>query len=141
MKISASRQRNAVSEGMALGLCMLDRYEFAFNKLKVDLAFEGAWRDWPDQYRSQYPQVGTDLRNGTDAVWVMTHADEKKQTNTFFWDTSGQIIKIYARSHDGWDSDNPDDIARALRFIDGDVPIEGWVALAESFLDDFGPHT
>lgn len=123
MKISASRQRNAVSEGMALGLCMLGRYEFAFNKFKVDLAFEDAWREWPDRYRAQYSQVSTDLRNGTDAVWVMAHADERKQTSTFFWDASGQVIRIHARSHDGWDSDNPDDVARALRFIDGDVPI------------------
>ena len=46
-KISPARQRNAVSQGMALGLCMLERYEFKFEKLRVDLAFEDAWRDWP----------------------------------------------------------------------------------------------
>ena len=28
MKISAARQRNAVSKGLALGLGMLERYEF-----------------------------------------------------------------------------------------------------------------
>jgi hypothetical protein len=78
-KITPARQRNAVSQGIALGFCMLERYEFKFDKMRVDLAFEHAWRDWPDGYKSQFPQVSTDLSKGTDAVWVMTHADERKQ--------------------------------------------------------------
>jgi hypothetical protein len=56
----------------------LGRYEFKFDKLRIDLAFEHVWRDWPDRYKSQFSQVDTEPRNGTDAVWVMTYADEKK---------------------------------------------------------------
>lgn len=135
MAIRTARQRNAVSEGIALGLCMLERYEFPFNKLRIDLAFESAWRDWPDRYKAQFSQVATDLKNGTDAVWVMTHADEAKHTWTFFWDVSGPKINIYSRSGD-WDSDNPEDVARAVSVIDGDVPLEGWISLAQDFVTD-----
>lgn len=135
-KITPTRQRNAVSQGMALGLCMLERYEFQFDKLRIDLAFEHAWQDWPSRYKAQFPQVNTDLRNGTDAVWVMTRATERKQVTPFFWDWSGQTINIYHRGDGDWDSDNPDDVEYALRMVDGDVPLEGWVSLARSFLDD-----
>lgn len=136
MAITPSRQRNAVSEGIALGLATLRRCEFHFEKLRVDLAFENAWRDWPDRYKSQFKQVATDLRNGTDAVWVMTHADEDKRTMTFYWETSGSKLTIHTRSHD-WDSDNPEDVARAVRMIPGDVPLDGWVSLAQDFVNDF----
>jgi hypothetical protein len=81
MAIGAARQRNAVSEGMALGLCMLERYEFHFDKLRVDLAFENAWRDWPDRYKTQFRHVRTDLRNGTDAC-LGNNLSRRRQTNT-----------------------------------------------------------
>jgi hypothetical protein len=42
MAITPARQRNAVSEGIALGLCMLERYEFPYDKVRIDLAFERA---------------------------------------------------------------------------------------------------
>lgn len=113
---------------------MLERYEFAFDKFRVDLAFEHAWRDWPEHYRSQFPQVNTDLRKGTDAVWVMTHADENKKTYVFFWDWSDGKLTIYGRGE--WDSDDPADVEFALEVIDGDVPLEGWVSLARDFLAD-----
>jgi len=96
-KITAARQRNAVSQGIALGLCVLGRYEFKFDKLRIDLAFEHAWRDWPDRYKSQFSQVDTDLRKGKDAVWVMTRADESKRVTPLFWDWSGAVITIHQR--------------------------------------------
>jgi hypothetical protein len=135
-KITAARQRNAVSQGMALGLCMFERYEFKFEKLRVDLAFEHAWRDWPDHYKSQFSQVDTDLRKGTDAVWVMTRADVRKQVTPLFWDWSSGKLTIHQRGDD-WDSDDPNDVEYALSMVDGDVPLEGWISLARAFLDDF----
>ena len=63
----------------------------------------------------------------------MTHADEAKHTMVFFWDVSGQQLKICGRSGD-WDSDNPDDVAYAVSVLDGDVPLEGWVSLAQDFV-------
>ncbi|ORV91185.1 hypothetical protein AWC11_11300 [Mycobacterium interjectum] len=134
MAISSPRQRNAVSEGIALGLCMLQRYEFKFDKFRIDLAFEHAWRDWPDRYRSQFPQISTDLRKGTDPVWVMAHADDNKKTYAFFWHWSGGNLTIHRRGE--WDSATPEDVDFALKVIDGDVPLEGWVSLAQAFVTD-----
>lgn len=54
MTISPARQRNAVSKGVALGLLMCDRSKLAFDKVLVDLSFEGAWRNW--QYRDRFPK-------------------------------------------------------------------------------------
>lgn len=44
MGITSARQRNAVSQGIALGLWMVERYEFTFDKQRIDLAFDHAWR-------------------------------------------------------------------------------------------------
>lgn len=120
---------------MALGLVLLERNEIPLEKLRVDLAFEHAWRDWPAHYKSQFSQVNTDLQNGTDAVWVMTHADEGKRTHVFFWDRQGRSLSIYGRRHD-WHGGDPADVAYAVNVIDGTVPIEGWLQLARDFLTD-----
>jgi hypothetical protein len=129
MAITRSRQRNAVSEGMALGLIMCDRYTLAWDKVAIDLSFVGAWRSW--QYRHRFSQVDADVRKGSDGVWVMTRADERKNTSNFYWDTSGREIAIYARSV--W-ADEEVDVDQAAEWIDGDVPAKGWQALAIDFL-------
>lgn len=64
MTITSTRQRNAVSEGIAFGLVLLGRPHLPFNKIEVDLAFVGAWREW--RFASRFPQVSTDLRHGLD---------------------------------------------------------------------------
>jgi hypothetical protein len=130
--ISPARQRNAVSEGVALGLLMCDRSKLAFDKVLVDLSFEGAWRNW--QYRDRFSQVSTDLRKGSDGVWVMTHADHQKQVRNLYWDTTGAAISICARPQWADQEIEPGTIAGS---IDGDVPAAGWHALAEDFLDRF----
>ena len=137
MALSPARQRNGVSEGMAFGLVMLNRNELPFtNKMRIDLAFERAWRDRPDRYKSQFKQVSTDLAKGKDAVWVMTDAEKTKRTAAFYWEWDGGTLSIYGRQTD-WDGDDPDDIKFAVDVIDGDVPVEGWVMLAREFLNDF----
>lgn len=60
MAITPSRQRNAVSEGMALGLIMCNRFTLPYDKLGIDLSFGGAWRSC--QYRHRFSQVDTDIR-------------------------------------------------------------------------------
>ncbi|MGY5310737.1 hypothetical protein [Nocardia gipuzkoensis] len=128
-----ARQRNAVSEGMALGLLLCGRNTVAYDKVAVDLAFEGAWQMW--EYRDQFPQVDTDLRKGLDGIWAMTRADEQKQVWVLFWETDGELT-ICARQSD-WDFEDPADLEYAIKMIDGDVPVEGWKALAQEFLDRF----
>ena len=95
VRITPARQRNAVSEGMALGLLMAGREVLPYDKVRVDLAFGGAWRGW--EFRGRFPQVGTDLRNGSDGVHVMTRADEQKHVWQLFWEREGRDLRIVAR--------------------------------------------
>lgn len=132
MATTPTRQRNAVSEGMALGLVICGRDSLAWNKVLVDLSFESAWQSWG--YRSRFPQVDTDIRNGLDGVWAMTRADQRKHTSSLFWDTSGGDLAIRPRAV--W-SDGKVDAARAADWIDGGVPPEGWRELAADFLRYF----
>ena len=132
VKLTPSRQRNAVSEGMALGLLMCGRESLPFDKVMVDLAFEGAWRSWA--YRHQFSQVDTDIRNGLDGVWVMTRASENKQTYNFYWDWSGASLEIHPRPR--WAGESAE-AAVVAASIDGEVPAEGWRALAADFLATF----
>ena len=129
--ITSTPQRNAVSEGMALGLGLCGRTSVPFDKVRVDLAFVGAWRGWT--WRGQFPQVSTDLSKGLDGVWAMTRATEAKKAWILYWDTTGGELAIYTRQAD-WDSADEDDVSFALRVIDGDVPRDGWVSLAQEFL-------
>lgn len=69
--------RNAVSEGVALGLIMCGRSSLPFDKVRVDLALEGAWRSW--RYSQRFPQVDTDLGKGLDGVRAMTRATRNKR--------------------------------------------------------------
>jgi hypothetical protein len=136
-RLSAAQQRNGMSEGIALGFCILGRTEFEFDKLRIDFAFEHAWRNWSDVYRLQYPQVSTDLRNGSDAVWKMVHANHRSQVFALYWDwNSPGPITIYARQDD-WDPEDQADVDFAVSVISGDVPTDGWVQLARDFLEDF----
>jgi hypothetical protein len=85
MAITPSRQCNAVSEGIALGLLMCDRNALRWEKVGIDLSF--AWRSW--QHREHFPQVNTlDIRQGLDGVWELT-ARMSTSTPSISWDTYG----------------------------------------------------
>lgn len=129
--LSPTQQRNAVSEGFALGLVMCGRTSLPFDKVRVDLAFAGAWRGW--DWRHRFAQVNTDLSKGLDATWALTRATEAKRTWAFFWDTSCSALTIIARQSD-WDPEAEDDVEFALEVIGGEIPLEGWVSLAQEFL-------
>lgn len=130
--MTPARQRNAVSEGVALGIVAAGYDAIQFDKVRVDLAFEGAWRDWA--YRARFSQVDTDIRNGKDGTWVLTHAKQGRQAFAFYWDTRGPNLLIEARQPD-WDPDDPADIDFALGVIDGDLSLDYWLTLARDFLD------
>lgn len=129
--MTATRQRNAVSEGMALGLVLCGTTSIPSDKTSVDLAFTAAWRNWG--YRARFPQVDTDLSKGLDGDRAMTRASEGKHVWVLYWDTSGKELTIWARQPD-WDPNSEDDLAYALDVIDGGVPAAGWVELAQQFL-------
>ena len=131
--MTPARQRNAVSEGAALGLLLCGRAELPFDKINVDLAFAGAWRGWT--YGDRFPQVNTDLTHGLDAYLALTHAEETRQVWAMFWVNEGNRLVIHTRDPD-WSADNPG-LEHALSMIDGGVPRDGWVGFAESFLARF----
>jgi hypothetical protein len=132
MKLTPARQRNAVSEGIALGLVMCERYEVPSETWRLSLAFEGAWRAWDDRFKVAYSQVSTDLRKGLNGYIAMTRADEKKRVWSLYWDRSGPTYKIYAREWCAGDDFDPDQVAAS---IDGDVTAADWQALARDFLE------
>jgi len=134
MAPTAARQRNAISEGMALGLLACGCDSLPYNKIKIDLAFEGAWRTWT--YRNKFPQVNTDLANGLDAIWAMTRVDSQKNVWVLYWEQDGNQFQIHSRDPD-WTPDNPDDLTFATEMIPGDVPLAGWEELARAFLKRF----
>ncbi|MBE7701240.1 hypothetical protein H9623_13135 [Oerskovia sp. Sa1BUA8] len=133
MKISAPRQRLAVSEGMALGLLMCGREHLDEPRWLVDLAFEDVFPRWA--YSGDFSQVVTDLRNGTNGAIVMTRADARKKTFSLCWEPDGPELWIRSRAGDEVS------VSMTTRMIDGDVPAEGWHELAEAFLDHLDMHT
>jgi hypothetical protein len=134
MASTPTQQRNAVSEGIALGLLVCGHDFLTLDKVGIDLAFEGAWRSWA--YRPEFPQVDTDLSKGLDATWAITRAGRSKHVWVLYWEQHGSEFRICARQSD-WSRDNPDDLSFACEMIDGDVPLTGWQELAREFLERF----
>lgn len=131
MRLSASRQRNAVSEGAALGLVMCDTFEVPAETWRVSLAFEGAWRAWDITFKESFSQVSTDLRQGLNGYIAMTHAGEQKHVMNLFWAREGGQLRVYAREWCSGEAFDADEVAAS---VDGDVPAAGWEALARDFL-------
>lgn len=134
MAPTPTQQRNAVSEGMALGLLLCGHDTLRYEKTKLDLSFEGAWRNWACMHL--FSQVTTDLTKGLDAVHVFTRADATKKTFALYWDLGGRELRIRARQSD-WNVDDAEDLDFAVRVIHDAVTAEGWTQLAEEFLRRF----
>lgn len=131
MTPTPAQQRNAVSEGAALGIVLAGRTTVPYNKLRVDLAFTGAWRRW--SHVGKFPQVNTDIRKGMEGTRVLTYADYRRDTSALSWETVGGELSIRALQPD-WDPTEESDVQFALEVIDGGVPLEGWMSLAVEFL-------
>lgn len=129
MPLTSTQQRNAVSEGMALGLLMCDADALPFTKLAIDLAFNAAWLEWPQ--RSLFPQVSSDLRNGSDPTRVITRASERSHTFNLFWDLEGWVPTVFSRSA----SETELDVEFVASVISGQLPAERWRHLAAAFLE------
>lgn len=136
VSITPARQRNAVSEGVALGLVLCGINSVPSARSRVDLPFESAWSSW--EYCDQFPQVNTDLAKGLNASLAMTHADKNKRTRVLYWDTSERGKYRIAAHQSDWDPTDDDDVEYAVSAIDGGVPADGWVSLARKFLASLG---
>ena len=131
MALTRTRQRNAVSQGLALGLLLNGHDELPSDKVAVDLAFEGAWRDWT--HRHLFSQVNTDLAKGLDAWNVITRADAAKQVLGPHWTRDGYRWVITTRDAD-WSVDDPEDLDHAVNMIGAGVSADAWSELAQEFL-------
>lgn len=131
MGLTPTVQRNAVSEGIALGLVVCRRDALPFDKGQLGRAFETAWGLWPQRVR--FPQIETDLNNGDDGLTAMTRADTPKQAWALYWEQDGPELVIRARQPD-WSPDDAEDLNYAAAVIDGDVPLADWEGLARVFL-------
>lgn len=135
-KPTSARQRNAASEGIALGLVALGHSRLRHDKIAVDLAFTAAWGSWA--HSSRFSQVSTDLRNGSDGIWVMTHVDTALRARTVYWVVGDGELRI-TTEHSDWDPQDPDELAWAVSRIDDEVDLDGWIDLGQAFLDHFDP--
>lgn len=131
MDISPARQKNTVSQGVALGLLLCGHETIPNNKVQVDLAFEGAWRIWPQA--KTFITVDNALKKFGGGMRAVTHADDHKQSWVFYWERTSAGYQIRARQRD-WSLDDPDDIEYALEMLDGGVTAEQWRELAETFV-------
>lgn len=134
MALTPTVQRNAVSEGIALGLVACGRGVLPLDTGRLGDAFESAWRTWV--HRVRFPQIETDLSDGEDGASAMTKADKAKEAWALYWaEVDGELL-IQARQPD-WSPDDPEDLNYAAVVIDGDVPLADWAALAREFLRHF----
>lgn len=131
MALTPAAQRNAVSEGMALGLVACGRDALCSDTDRVGPAFESAWRSWV--HRVRFPQIERDLSDGDSGVSVLTRADKPKHAWALYWEQSGGEFRVQARQPD-WSPDDVADLDYAATVIDGEVQLAGWEALAREFL-------
>lgn len=125
--ISDASQRNAVSEGFALGLLMngLDTISYKnYHMTSVNLSLSYAWRHW--SFRTRFPKVDRDFTNRRTEHYIVTHASERHRTSVFYWDD----YEIVARSN--WSF--PEEFEEAAGFIDEQVPAREWMKLVEMFV-------
>lgn len=114
---------------------MCGTYAVPSESWRLSLAFESAWRAWDVRSKSQFRQVDTDLRNGSDGYLVLTRATEKKSVMCLFWGRSGPEYVIYARESFAGDNFNADEVAS---LVDGGLPAEAWQSLARNIIAALG---
>lgn len=130
--LTSTQQRNAVSEGAALGLLLHGRDRLPHDKIAIDLAIAHAWRRWPRA--DQYPALARTFEqyNGT---YALLRADERKHTWALYWDTSGSEAVIRRRA--SFLGDDPLPFEEMADVIDDRISADDWATLAGDFLGRF----
>ncbi|MFC7485666.1 hypothetical protein ACOCJ7_04000 [Knoellia sp. CPCC 206453] len=135
MTLSWTAQRNAVSEGIALGLVVCGCSYLPDLHERVDLAFARAWWSWA--HHGEFPRVDCDVGRGFDGEHVITRGTRKRATSTLFWERQGQLTIVARR--EGFNGNDPADAMSAAEAIGTDIPLEAWVDLAQGFLNAYLP--
>ena len=138
---TSKAQQQQVSAGLALGLCMLERYSIPSGKQKVEFSFRRAWRDW--DHSPLYPAMNrvVDLSQPTvDPYYALLSAGDniRRLALPYYWDRNGRTLTIYGRDGSDWDIDDPDDIDWvAQQLHDSEPPpAAAWRDLAAAFLSE-----
>jgi hypothetical protein len=127
MTMTDAKQRNAVSEGIALGLLMWgsDHVELR-DAVTWDRAIEAAWWKW--KYRDRLLRVSTDIRQRRNGLQVATRGRERNRVYNLYWERD--CGSWFVRRRPPWDEDPPD-FEMMASDIPGGVPADGWMELAK----------
>lgn len=131
--LTPTRQRNAVSEGLALGLLVLGRESVPNDKVRFDLALTGAWRAWP--FAPRFPKALSST--GPDPIYAVSGVGATNATSALYWEKSGSDLLIRRRTAFEDDGASAEDFAYMCDLVDGGVPLEGWQELAAAFVERF----
>lgn len=133
MSLSASQQRNAVSEGFALGLISNGYRGLRDDKVAIDLSVEEAWSKWSE--RSRFPQVSTDLRKGLAGSIVMSRR-QGVPSRGLVWSHDPEyqvLIKVGEL-----DPRRVDDLEFLASLIRGKLSLDQWKALGRLLVEEAG---
>jgi hypothetical protein len=130
VKLSRANQETAVGEGLALGCVALGVESFNAAKMTIEFAFVRAWRDW--SYRSHFPAVRADLRRN-DLLRIISKSPRRRSAHLTGWASEWPFVPFISES---W---NIEDVAEMLE-EQTEVPLRGWIDLAQPFLDQLSPE-
>lgn len=132
MTMTIARQRNAFSEGLALGLLERGRLPLEFGKTDLDVAIEEAFQAW--SYASQFPRIHTDLfgRASLDGLWVMLHVDTPRKARIIYWNPGTNPLSVTTVPQWAGRTASLDELARVLNPT---IPADAWRELADKVPD------
>lgn len=130
--LSLTRERIAVSEGMALGLWMKGHFALTHDRRSLSSAFSRAYSEW--LFAAFFPRLLVELDAGKLGWTTMAFARESKVTWSFYWAVSRSELTAHPRSELHLFEAGPNRVAGN---IDGGVPFgaDPWEELAMRFLE------
>ena len=124
-KMTKTQQQKAVGQGLAVGCLSLGVTEVPYNKMGIYFAFGHAWSEWP--WSSRFPSINASLQRN-DLVNILHESAGRSGVVVAAWQIE-RTLKPYLNND--WD------VAEAAEMIGEwyEVPSDGWMQLAKSFLD------
>jgi hypothetical protein len=130
MKHTNPAQESYVTGGLALALIARDVTTIESDKVRFELAFEGAWRNW--SYASTFPAIAR--RTGPDAYYQVVDDHRSRlryrPVAAFYDGDNGHSVEIRR------DDDRLEDCIEELE-SDSGVPWAGWLKLADDFMSRY----
>ena len=127
-KVSKFDQRIAIEEGLGLGCLAIGVAAFTSNKKLVDAAFSGAWREWI--WVAEFPEMNA-TSTGCEILHILGRNPTRLTLPVVKW-IRGRDCTPSLR-----DEAEIKDLAMDLEEHCG-VPLEGWIDLANEFVDRLG---